>query len=215
MIVILNFSGQLLLVLIKLTRVCFRPHSQGPLLPGPSLAPGAEQEKEDDVNTLCDKLATDHSVCTGRATSCTHMSLRQIASCVLETFCENLCLCDRILSLQQVAKKKTLCDLLRRQNSVAATKIFTKGLQYTRSDLSLQKVAATCCCNSCRVVCTDPQDLIETFLSLMMVFHLSGTAKNRSQDCQRFNLWKLTKWSFRWTVRRKTQRCDDLYRGRG
>ena len=153
MIVILNFSGQLLLVLIKLTRVCFRPHSQGPLLPGPSLAPGAEQEKEDDVNTLCDKLATDYSVCTGRATSCTLMSL--------------------------------------------------------------QKVAATCCCNSCRVVCTDPQDFIETFLSLMMVFHLSGTAKNRSQDCRRFNLWKLTKWSFRWTVHRKTQRCDDLYRGRG
>ena len=192
MIVILNFSGQLLLVLIKLTRVCFRPHSQGPLLLGPSLAPGAEQEKEDDVNTLCDKLATDYSVCTGRATSCTHMSLRQIASCVLETCCENLCLCDRILSLQLVAKKKTLCDLLRRQNSITATKIFTKGLQYTRSDLSLQKVAATCCCNSCRIVCTDPQDFIETFLSLMMVFHLSGTAKNRSQDCQRFNLWKLT-----------------------
>ena len=164
MIVILNFSGQLLLVLIKLTRVCFRPHYQGPLLPGPSLAPGAEQEKEDDVNTLCDKLATDHSVCTGRETSCTHMSLRQIASCLLKTFCENLCLCSRILSLQQVAKKKKLSDLLRRQNSVAATKIFTKGLQYTRSDLSLQKVAATCCCNSCRVVCTDPQDFIGTFL---------------------------------------------------
>ena len=36
MIVILNFFGQLLLVLIKLTRACFRPHSQGPLLPGPS-----------------------------------------------------------------------------------------------------------------------------------------------------------------------------------
>ena len=113
------------------------------------------------------------------------------------------------------SQKKTLCDLLGRQNSVAATKIFTKGLQYTRSNLSLQKVAATCCCNSCRLVCTDPQDFIETLLSLMMVFHLSGTTKNRSQDCQRFNLWKLTKWSFRWTVRRKTQRCDDLYRGRG
>ena len=32
-------------------------------------------------------------------------------------------------------------------NSVAATKIFTKILQYTRSDLSLQRVAAICCCN--------------------------------------------------------------------
>ena len=127
MIVILNFSGQLLLVLIKLTRVCFRPHSQGPLLPGPSLAPGAEQEKEDDVNTLCDKLATDHSVCTGRATSCTHMSLRQIASCLLETFCENLCLCSRILSLQQVAKKQNcstheaICRCKKSPRHVAAT----------------------------------------------------------------------------------------------
>ena len=73
------------------------------------------REKEDDVNTLCDKLATDHSVCTGRATSCTHMSLRQIASCVLETFCKNLCLCSKILSLQQVAKKKIV-------RLVAATK---------------------------------------------------------------------------------------------
>ena len=32
-------------------------------------------------------------------------------------------------------------------NSVAATKIFTKILWYTRSDVSLQRVAATCCCN--------------------------------------------------------------------
>ena len=42
-----------------------------------------------------------------------------------------------------------MCDLLRLQNSVAAAKIFTKILQYTRGDLSLQNVAATCCYNSC------------------------------------------------------------------
>ena len=60
-----------------------------------------------------------------------------------------------------------------------------------------------------------PLGFYRNIFSLMMVFHLSGTAKNRNQDCQRFNLWKLTKWSYRWTVRRKTQRCDDLYRGRG
>ena len=139
MIVILNFSGQLLLVLIKLTRVCFRPHSQGPLLPGPSLAPGAEQEKEDDVNTLCDKLATDYSVCTGRATSCTLMSLRQIASCVLETFCENLCLCDRILSLQQVEKKNIV-------RLAAATKFYCSHKDFhKRSPVhTKQFVAATC-----------------------------------------------------------------------
>ena len=46
-------------------------------------------------------------------------SLRQIASCVLEKFCENLCRCNRILSPQPVAQIQTgliFCDLLRRQN---------------------------------------------------------------------------------------------------
>ena len=84
--------------------------------------------------------------------------LWQIASCVLENFWENLCLCNGILSLQQVAKNQirlNLCDLLRRQNSVAATKIFTKILQYTHEaicccDVSPNRVAA-----NCRLVCTD------------------------------------------------------------
>ena len=43
---------------------------------------------------------------------------RQIASCVLENFCENLCLCNRILSPQQVAQIRSdliICDMLRRQ----------------------------------------------------------------------------------------------------
>ena len=65
---------------------------------------------------------------THQATSCSNTSRRQITPCV-ENFCENLCPRDRILSLQQVAKNQirlNLCDLLRRQNSVAATKIFTK-----------------------------------------------------------------------------------------
>ena len=59
------------------------------------------------------------------------MLQRQIASCVLENFFENICLRNRILSLQRVAKNQiglNLCDLLQRQNSVAATKIFTKIL---------------------------------------------------------------------------------------
>ena len=68
---------------------------------------------------------------------------RQIASCVLETFCENLCGCNRILSPQQVAQCFFFCDLLQRQNSVAETKIFTKGLQHTRSDLSQRHMGAT------------------------------------------------------------------------
>ena len=84
-------------------------------------------------------------------------SQRQIASCVLENFCENLCLRNRILSLQQVAKNQirlNLCDLLRRQNSVAATKIFTKFSTtheaICRCNVSLRHVAATC-----HLVCTD------------------------------------------------------------
>ena len=78
------------------------------------------------------------------------MSQPQIASCVWESFCENLCLRNRILLLQQVAKNQIrlkLCDLMRRQNSVAATNIFTKFLRCKRSVLSLQRVSATCCCN--------------------------------------------------------------------
>ena len=58
-------------------------------------------------------------------------SQQQIASCVLENFRENLRLRNKILSLQHVAKNQirlNLCDLLRRQNSVAAKKIFTNIL---------------------------------------------------------------------------------------
>ena len=81
------------------------------------------------------------------------MTQRQIMTnhfVCLENFCENLCLHNGILSLQQITKKQirlNLCDLLWQQNSVAATKIFTKILQYTRSDLLLRCVASPCCCN--------------------------------------------------------------------
>ena len=73
----------------------------------------------------------------------------QIASWVLRIFVK-ICLRNRILSLQQVEKNQSrlkLYDLLRRQNSVAATNIFTKFLQCKRSVLSLQRVSVTCCCN--------------------------------------------------------------------
>ena len=78
-------------------------------------------------------------------------SQRQIASCVLENLCENLCLCNGILSLQQVAKNQirlNLCDLLRRQNSVAATKIFTK-IQYARSQNDIVSIPPFYCVYSC------------------------------------------------------------------
>ena len=89
---------------------------------------------------------TDHPMCTGRVTSCSNKvrrtSQQQIVSCVLENFCENLCLRDRILSLQQVAKNQirlNLCDLLWRQNSVAATKFSQNSPLHTN-----WFVAATC-----------------------------------------------------------------------
>ena len=84
------------------------------------------------------------------ATRCSDTSQRQIASCVLDNFCENLCLRNIILLLQQVAKnqiRQNLCDLLLRQNSVAEKKIFAKILLYTRGYLSLPRVAVTCSCN--------------------------------------------------------------------
>ena len=68
--------------------------------------------------TLGDKLqqhfaatvtATNRFVCTGE-------------------FCENLCLSNRILPLQQVPQILTdliFCNMLLRQNSVAETKVFT------------------------------------------------------------------------------------------
>ena len=62
-------------------------------------------------------------------------------------FVGNLCLSNRILSTQNVAQIQSdliLCDLLRRQNSVAETKISRKVLHYR--DLSLRFVDATCCC---------------------------------------------------------------------
>ena len=96
------------------------------------------------------EIRSVHSWRQVAATRCSDTSQRQIASCVLEKFCENLCLRNIILSPQQVTKnqiRQNLCDLLLRQNSVAETKIFTKILLRTRSDLSLQRVAVTCCCN--------------------------------------------------------------------
>ena len=76
-------------------------------------------------------------------------SQQQIALCELENFCENLCLSNRIL-LQQIAQiqfDSILWDLLRWQNYVEETKIFTKILQYKQRNLSLWRVEAMCCCN--------------------------------------------------------------------
>ena len=71
----------------------------------------------------------------------------QIGLCVLKNFCKSLCLLNRILLQQHVAKnqiRQNLCDLLWWH---AETKIFTKILKYTQSDLSLRRVTTTCRCN--------------------------------------------------------------------
>ena len=85
---------------------------------------------------------------------------RQIASCVPENFCENLCLRNRILSLQQVAKNQirlNLCDLLRRQILLQRQRFSQK---FSSTHEAICRVAATSCCNLSPSV---PTFKIETF----------------------------------------------------
>ena len=85
------------------------------------------------------------------ATSNGDASQRQIALCVQENFGENLCLCNRVFSQQQVAQILSdliFCDLLRRQRF--SQKFSSTHEAICRCDVSLQRVAATC-----RQVCTD------------------------------------------------------------
>ena len=116
--------------------------------------------------TLGDKLqqhvaVTDHSVCRARATVVSETrwgdtSQQQIASCVLENFCENLFPQQNFVAAtsrkNQIRLK--LCDLLRRQIPVAATKFSQKFSSangaFCRCNVSLRPVAATC-----RLVRTD------------------------------------------------------------
>ena len=88
------------------------------------------------------------------ATLCGDTSQWQIAVCVLENFCENLCLQQNFVAATSRKNqiRLNLCDLLWRQNFVAVTKIFAKILQYTPNDLTLQCVAATCCWNLSPIV---------------------------------------------------------------
>ena len=82
-------------------------------------------------------VVTDHSRCTCQATSFSNTVRRHVAAtnhfvCTGE-FCENLCLRNIILSLQQVAKNQiglNLSDLLQQQ------RFSQKLLQYTWYDFS-------------------------------------------------------------------------------
>ena len=87
------------------------------------------------------------SVHTGRqvAATCRGDTLqRQIAWCVLDDFCENLCRCNKSHNFSLTWFFATCCSdkmLLRRQ------RFSQKIIQYTRSDLLLRRVASPCCCN--------------------------------------------------------------------
>ena len=66
---------------------------------------------------------------------------RQIASCVLENFCENLSRCNRILSPQQVAQIQfdlIFCDMLQRQ-------ILLRRQRFSPKFSSAHE--AICCCD--------------------------------------------------------------------
>ena len=75
----------------------------------------------------------------------------QIASYVLERFYENLCLCNRILSLQQVTQILSdliFCNMLQRQRF--SQKFPSTHEAICRCVVSFRHVVATCC-----PVCTD------------------------------------------------------------
>ena len=84
-----------------------------------------------------------------------HLALRVLGNC-----CENLCLSYRIVlgrnKLREFNQISLVCNLLRRQNSIAKTKIFTKILQHTRAicscNFSPRRVATTGVC-VCVCVC--------------------------------------------------------------
>ena len=115
-------------------------------------------------HTLGDKLqehvaATDHSICTGLATTCSNKVRRHVAA-ANRFLCTGEFLWKSSPPQQNFVASTSRNDsnhtesvrLVAATNSVAATKIFAKILQYTRSDLPLQYVAATCCCNLSPIV---------------------------------------------------------------
>ena len=125
---------------------CWTGHRQELVLNDPWM----ERKQKSTVIELAILLRSEHTRRQVAATCRGDTLQRQIASCALEKIRENLCRRNKILATQQVAQIQSdliFCNLLQRQNFVAETKIFTNILQYTRSDLSLRRVASLCCCN--------------------------------------------------------------------
>ena len=106
------------------------------------------------VAATCRGNQSVHSMCTGRATSCSnkvrwHVAATNCFVCTGEFLWKSLSPQQNFVAATRRKKSNQTesARLVVATNSVAATKIFTKILQYTRSDLSLQYVTATCRCN--------------------------------------------------------------------
>ena len=126
--------------------------------------------KQKGRNTLGDELQqqvaeTDHSLCAGRASSCSNkLSLRRIAwtsgfVCTGD-FLVKICLCNRILSPQQVAQIMSdliFCDMLRRQR-------FSQKSSNTH-------VSARHVIPNCRLVCTDLNWRLRWWLTMIAAHH--------------------------------------------
>ena len=93
-------------------------------------------------------VSRDSSLIFRMAIKCPVSSLRLLKisssfvwACILQG---SRVFCNKLQEFNQIS---LVCNLLRRQNSISETKIFTKILQYARGDLLLRLLAATCCCN--------------------------------------------------------------------
>ena len=119
---------------------------------------------------------------------------RQILPCVVENFCENLWLRNRILLGQHVTKnqiRQNWCNLSRQENSFAETKIFTKILQDSRSNLSLWCVAATS-----RPACTHRVIHRHELLLQLVTYSVFLPLWQRAN----VNMYHVTRFSFYWLL---------------
>ena len=99
-------------------------------------------------------MATDHSMCTGPATSCSNTVRWHVAAtnrfvCTGEFLWKSLSPQQNLVAAtsRKKSNQTEFAQLVAATKFCVETKIFTKFLQYTQSDLSPRCVAATCCCN--------------------------------------------------------------------
>ena len=90
----------------------------------------------------CSQTKSEHTRRQVAAIRRDDTSQRQIVSCVWRNVCENLCLRNRILSLQQVAKKSNQTEFVR---LVVATKILLQRQSFLQKFSNLQEAICRCC----------------------------------------------------------------------